>query len=97
MVLKGYPFTWVNNQEDNLIEERIDRLFATPHWSRSFPYAVVNHIASLASDHCPIVINCKPPESRRRSKKRPFRFEAMWLRDPSCESLIKSEWENGRC
>ena len=29
------------------------------------------------------------------NKSRPFRFEAVWLRDESCEGIIRSAWNGG--
>lgn len=89
----GYPFTWANNHENGLIEERIDRVCANPAGKSLFPRARVNHVSASSSDHCPLVFDClgQPPVQRRWVKKQ-FRFEAMWTRDSGCEEVIKQQW-----
>jgi len=39
---------------------------------------------------------CSDDENVRfYNKSRPFRFEAVWLRDENCEGIIKSAWNGG--
>lgn len=43
------------------------------------------------SDHGPIGLNLAP---RSFVKKRLFRFEAMWLHNPSFTDLVNQVWNN---
>ena len=90
----GSPFTWCNNQFDGVVTWiKLDRGVATPSWSQMFPSVRVHHISGSLSDHCPLWI-CSDDENRRFYKnRRPFRFEAMWMKDEGCEGVIKNAWE----
>ena len=91
----GLPFTWCNNQFDGEVTWiRLDRGVATPSWSQLFPTVRVHHIPSTLSDHCPLWL-CSDDENVRFYKKsRPFRFEAVWLKDERCEGVIKKAWSD---
>lgn len=91
----GSPFTWCNNQFDGIvIWIKLDRGVATTSWMQRFPSVRVHHILGSLSDHCPLWI-CSDDENVRFYKRgRPFRFEVMWMKDDSCEGVIKNAWEN---
>ena len=91
----GPKFTWLYQQSDGTqIRERLDRAVATVDWVIKFPQAKLFHRTSSASNHNPLVLNLM------RKKLKPvqtkiFRFEAMWLKDSSCEDVVNSAWEEG--
>ena len=84
------PFTWCTNQfEGEVIWIRLDRGVATPNWIQLFPTVCIHHIGGTLSDHCPLWL-CSDDENVRFYKKfRPFRSEAVWLKDEACEGVIK--------
>ncbi|GLT87033.1 hypothetical protein SLE2022_051370 [Rubroshorea leprosula] len=58
----GNRFTWVNMCFPNqLIRERLDRAWANPDWKLNFPEASLFHLPRTHSDHCPILLDLKPP------------------------------------
>jgi exonuclease III len=62
----GQPWTFDNRQADSRnVKVRLDRAVATPSWSNWFPNALVRHIASSRSDHCPIVFELAGNSSAR--------------------------------
>lgn len=90
----GYKYTWSNCRE-GLIEARLDRFLANPEWKLMFPRACFSNEEGLSSDHLPVVVKGGGEKPRKRRKRKVFRFEAMWLRDPACEELVMNEWQCG--
>ncbi|CAL5364828.1 unnamed protein product [Camellia sinensis] len=87
---KGNAFTWSNNQVDqDNVQERLDRAFATAEWRELFPCAQVFHESRIGSDHCPILINCCVP---LKPIPHQFKFETMWSTSPSCGDVILQAW-----
>ncbi|KAK7855155.1 hypothetical protein CFP56_029352, partial [Quercus suber] len=59
----------------------------------SNPVFRIHHLDAFHSDHKPLLL-CSDSEFKRFYRKgRPFRFEAMWLKDSTCEDVIKQSWE----
>ena len=52
------------------------------------------HKSSSVSDHCPLLLTFFKKSKRGRHKKG-FKFEAMWVQDPRCESIVSSAWSEG--
>lgn len=88
---RGYQFTWSNKQEDEgLIEERLDRFVANEDWKLHFPGAMVKNMAVSESDHVPIMLELLKMPSVGRRKARGFKFEAMWLRQEGCKEIVEN-------
>ena len=67
---------------------------ATNSWFQKFPRTRVHHLSCMSSDHSPLLINLLGmPEPR---KKRCFRFEEMWLSDPTCGEMVEEVWSSTR-
>ena len=76
------------------IRIRLDRCLATNSWFQKFPRTRIHHLSCLSSDHSPLLINLSGlPEPRR---KRYFRFEEMWLSDPTCVEMVEQVWSSTR-
>ncbi|KAL0374642.1 UNVERIFIED_CONTAM: putative mitochondrial protein [Sesamum radiatum] len=91
---RGPAFTWSNHQQDPFtVRERLDRACANLAWSRAFPEARVSHGSSLFSDHLPVLIElCPTPCWDPSGGRKRFRFEAAWLQEPICESIVTQAW-----
>ncbi|KAL2932146.1 Carbamoyl-phosphate synthase large chain [Bienertia sinuspersici] len=94
---KGNPFTWWNGRnEEQSVEERLDRFLANSRWSVAYPWAQVTHLDEAISDHLPILLKLHPRayDPNSRTKKR-FRFENMWALEEECEDVVKEGWTEG--
>ena len=60
------------------------------HWRLAFPWAAVYHLDAVNSDHNPLLIDSNPEECLAL---RPFRFKAMWAKDPRCYDVIDDAWQ----
>lgn len=88
---KGQRYTWMNRREDvAFVMEKLDRAFAFVEWVNTYPhYALCNH-PILRSDHGS---KCLDFEMQHPYRRRPFRFERMWLTDSACKYMIQKVWE----
>ena len=60
------------------IKRRIDKGIANISWQLAFPKATISHLGAINSDHALILLDTNPNDN---FAYRPFRFEAVWLRD----------------
>ncbi|KAF7835780.1 ribonuclease H [Senna tora] len=87
---QGNWYTWHNGRlGDAAVWERLDKTLCNIAWIENFPQTKIFSLPSFCSDHSPLVLNmhhCIP------YRPRPFRFEAMWLLDESCEKVVRDAW-----
>ncbi|KAK6148933.1 hypothetical protein DH2020_016458 [Rehmannia glutinosa] len=93
---EGHPFTWsriLNHPRTQ--RARLDRAASNPDWKNIFPWSRVVHHPTYYSDHSllHIQVRTRDPSTYRGCKRRPFRFEALWVRVKDCEEVIKTCWE----
>ncbi|GAV57447.1 hypothetical protein CFOL_v3_00984 [Cephalotus follicularis] len=90
---RGCPFTWSNGRcQENLVSEKLDRGVASLAWLDLFPMGMVKHEISSAYDHNLILAHLFGEMTKRRSRKRLVRFEAIWVKKSSCEKIIEERW-----
>ena len=97
MGVVGAPFTWCNNHfNEEVTWVRLDRGVATLAWTQLFPTVCIHHIQGTLSDHCPLWLCSNNENVRFYKKENPglFRFEAVWLKDETCEGIIKRAWNS---
>ncbi|CAD6265721.1 unnamed protein product [Miscanthus lutarioriparius] len=88
----GLPYTYDNGRGENAnVKVRLDRAVACPEWRDLFGDAVLHHLVSSRSDHCPLFLEIRK-ESWERHKPRIFRYEIMWERLESLPLEIKNAW-----
>ena len=59
--------------------ERLDQGYYNQEWQELFPKAGIVHLIAPSSDHKPIRMDTT---MQFNNQYRPYRFEAMWIRDP---------------
>ena len=90
----GNQYTWRRGKSENfLVAKRLDRVLCCPHTRLKWQEAKVSHLPFLASDHAPLYVQLSP-ECQGNASRRPFRFEAAWLKHPSFKDLLASSWKN---
>ena len=88
----GLRFTWTNKSLcwQTTIKERLDIGLGNAKWATLFPSAEIHHLPRVKSDHCPILLSTDP---RERKPPKPFRFEQMWLTDPTFPTFVDECWK----
>jgi hypothetical protein len=54
--LTGRRYTWSNERESPTLE-RLDRVFCSVDWETAHPNSLLTCVATLISDHCPLVLH----------------------------------------
>jgi hypothetical protein len=87
--LTGGNYTWSNNREVSFLS-RIDRFLYSADWAEGFLNILQKRLDRLNSDHFPVSLECGNIQRRRR----PFRFENMWLMAEGFVERVRSWWES---
>uniref|UniRef100_A0A2N9EHP5 Reverse transcriptase domain-containing protein n=1 Tax=Fagus sylvatica TaxID=28930 RepID=A0A2N9EHP5_FAGSY len=87
--LVGGIFTWSNNREISSMS-RLDRFLFSADWNESTTNISQKRMVRLNSDHFPVLLDCGSIQRRRR----PFRFENMWLKAEGFADLVRGWWES---
>lgn len=83
----GNIYTWARGQwGSSAIKRRLDKGIASISWRLAFPNASVTHLGAINSDHTPILLDTNPEDGFAH---RPFKFEAAWVRENGCNSVVE--------
>ncbi|XP_020671698.1 uncharacterized protein LOC110091792 [Dendrobium catenatum] len=86
----GPNYTWCNNKTGKArILERLDRCLLNCITLNHLKVPVVNHLARIASDHCPIMLRISSPSVYHNYI---LRFEDTWLSYPASHSVVWFAW-----
>ena len=53
-----------------------------------FPWSEEKHLASVGSDHVPLLFDISSTQQVITIVKRPFRFENMWTKKAECKKVV---------
>ena len=70
----------------------MDRVLCSAHAHLKWQDAVVNHLPFFSSDHVSLYMQLSP-EVKRDPSRRPFRFEAAWLKHDGFKELLQNSWK----
>lgn len=85
----GLKYTWSNTRQGiHNIREKLDRAVTNLKWNTLFSNASVLNFHWFSSNHSLIILNT----SNLGNKRKFFKFEKLWPRDPSCFDTIKRAW-----
>ncbi|GMJ08562.1 hypothetical protein like AT1G43760 [Hibiscus trionum] len=89
---KGCWYTWERcRMQANNIRERLDRGVANGNWWDLFSDFTLVHQVHSISYHCPLLLDTLG--AIRQVRNWPFKFEACWLAEDSCESEVIKLWD----
>lgn len=77
------------HEDDTFIMERLDRAYASIEWINAHPHYELRNQPILRSDHGSMVLDF---EVRQSYRKRPSRFERMWLTHADCKNVAQVAW-----
>ena len=58
-----------------------------------FPTGRARHLNCFTSDHHSIILPLDVNGENKKWRRKPFRFEAMWVRDSGCKDIITKAWD----
>lgn len=88
--LGGHQFTWSNKRSGKkTIQKRLDHGIVNATLRVLFPKAFVVHLPAIDSGHNPILLNTNPSSNM---SPLPFRFESIWVHDPSSSTVVENAW-----
>jgi len=83
----GGRFTWHHNHNGiRILSKKLDRGLSNVDWRISFPYAFVEVLCRVYSDHNPLLLHFGGLPLARGT--RPFQFEAAWIDHKDYENLV---------
>ncbi|XP_056698540.1 uncharacterized protein [Spinacia oleracea] len=87
----GPRFTWSNKRDgEDLIMERLDRVYATTQWFDSYPNGKFFNQPLICSDHAAILYDSDPEQTR---SNRPYQVEGWCLYFPEIKNMIADVWD----
>uniref|UniRef100_A0A453F1X2 Endonuclease/exonuclease/phosphatase domain-containing protein n=1 Tax=Aegilops tauschii subsp. strangulata TaxID=200361 RepID=A0A453F1X2_AEGTS len=85
--LNGRRFTWSNEQSPPTLVH-LDRVLCTSDWEDTHADCHLRCLASVVSDHSPLLLDCSPTHTARRR----FHFEDYWMRLPGFHETVATAW-----
>lgn len=74
---------------NSAVKRRLHRGRSSISWRLAFPNASIAHLGAISSYHALILLETNPKDTFAH---RPFKFEAMWIRDDRCAAMIEKAW-----
>ncbi|KAG2666985.1 hypothetical protein I3760_15G091300 [Carya illinoinensis] len=90
-VLSNCQLRDLGYEGEGIVKERLDRFLANSLWCEMYLNLRVKHGVAAYSDHIPLWLDTEGALIRRRNR-RLFRFEAMWVGEKECSSIIERAW-----
>ncbi|XP_048629290.1 uncharacterized protein LOC125600751 [Brassica napus] len=91
MGLRGSTFTWRRGKYTRIfVARRLDRVLCSAQTRVRWQEAVVSHLPFSVRPHTNLC--AARTERRGNPKRRPFRFEAAWLKHEGFKDLLSASW-----
>ncbi|XP_055800396.1 uncharacterized protein LOC129869819 [Solanum dulcamara] len=79
-----------NRDADARIWKRLDRAMVNDAWLEVMPVSTLNHLASIGSDHCPLLLECT---ERQSHVIKYFKFLHCWVDNKNFLDTVRSCWK----
>ncbi|XP_074292463.1 uncharacterized protein LOC141619337 [Silene latifolia] len=92
LAFTGSAHTWARgNNVETRQSARLDRALCNTDWGSMFEEAMVKHLPTYQSDHCPLSIspNGFAPLA---SVQKPFKFQATWMTHENFSEYVQENW-----
>ncbi|KAL8152024.1 hypothetical protein V2J09_021832 [Rumex salicifolius] len=95
MGFRGSPYTWKRGRTaTTYVAKRLDIVLCCAQARLKWQEAGVTHLPFLSSDHAPLYLQfCS--DTKGNPVRRPFRFEAAWLKHSGFKELLIASWDPG--
>ncbi|XP_019099585.1 PREDICTED: uncharacterized protein LOC109132431 [Camelina sativa] len=94
MGFKGSKFTWKRGcEERNFVAKRLDRVLCCANGRLKWQEPTCTHSPFLSSDYAPLFLQLCPVV-KGDPRRRPFWFEAAWLKHESFKDHLDASWKN---
>lgn len=91
----GSYYTWCNNQDgDDMILYKLDRVVANNSWLLAYPSTTVEVLEKGVSDHCPLLVNFSQVNVHRTT---PIRFLNVLTEHEQFYDVVQSVWGHDVC
>jgi hypothetical protein len=87
--LNGRRYTWSNEQSPPTLV-RLDRVLCTTSWEELHCHSHLRCVASVVSDHSPLLLDCPPLPSTHRQ----FHFKEFWTRMTGFQEVVAATWNS---
>ncbi|XVE50103.1 hypothetical protein DITRI_Ditri01bG0134600 [Diplodiscus trichospermus] len=88
-ISSGPIFTWSNNQEENFIAKKLDRVLINEAWLYQFNSSREEFLPPRVSDHCSALIQIFHQDE---SPPKPFKFFNFWVKHPKFLGVVVNSW-----
>ncbi|CAA0843337.1 Unknown protein, partial [Striga hermonthica] len=88
--LQGYKFTWCNLRDgEGMVEEKLDRGFASFSWTQSYQNACISNKIKSASDHSLLLLDLGQQNNKRTAR---FHFDERWIGMEGFQETVEAAW-----
>ncbi|XP_019095265.1 PREDICTED: uncharacterized protein LOC104757403 [Camelina sativa] len=86
---RGAFYTWTNNQPDDPVLRKLDRVLVNDHWRDTFPEAIATYDSPGDSDHSPALVYTS---AHIQKNKNSFKYFSLLSTHPRFKEIISAAW-----
>lgn len=86
--LANRQFTWSSKRPQPILS-KLDRVMLSTEWVAAYPVISLTAKAMIVSDHVPILLQCKQPQTRPRE----YKIELFWFNYRKMDGIVNETWQ----